>query len=426
MDQYAGTADDVRLNASEGIRGMATKPRSRRTIVQRVDGAKAFFQHEASGGIVLLAAALFGLVLQNSPMSWLYDGLLGTPVTVRVGALNLDKPLLLWINDGMMAVFFFLVGLEIKRELLVGELSNVKKAALPVIAALGGMLVPALIYSAINWTDDIALHGWAIPAATDIAFSIGVLALLGSRVPVSLKVFLLALAIIDDLGAIIIIAFFYTAHLSLEALALAGIGIVALAVLNARGVTSTAAYALVGLFIWVCVLKSGVHATLAGVVTALAVPLARPAGGGPGTLERLEEALAPWVRFGILPLFAFANAGVSLAGMTLADVTSAIPMGIALGLLIGKPLGIFGFSLAAIGLRLAGKPEGAAWSQLFGVAILGGIGFTMSLFIGTLAFVDAERAAEIRIGVLLGSLASAVAGYLVLRAVTPAPVAARP
>lgn len=418
MGQYAGTADDIRVNASEGTRRMVAKTRKRRTIVQRVDGAKAFFQHEASGGIVLLAAALFGLVLQNSPLSWLYDGLLETPVTVRVGGLNLDKPLLLWINDGMMAVFFFLVGLEIKRELVIGELSSTKKAALPAIAALGGMLVPALIYSAINWTDDIALHGWAIPAATDIAFAIGVLALLGPRVPVSLKVFLLALAIIDDLGAIIIIAFFYTAHLSLEALALAGLGIAALALLNAKDVTRIAPYVLVGLFIWVCVLKSGVHATLAGVITALAVPVTRAPGEQHGTLERVEEALGPWVKFGVLPLFAFANAGVSLTGMTLAHVTSAIPMGIALGLLIGKPIGIFGFSLGAIGLRLAGKPEGATWAQLLGVAILGGIGFTMSLFIGMLAFVDATRAAEIRIGVLMGSIASALAGYLFLRAVT--------
>lgn len=394
---------------------------ARKLIAARVNGAKAFFTHEAAGGIVLLAAAMFGLALQNSPGSWLYDGLLGTPVTVRVGALNLDKPLLLWINDGMMAVFFFLVGLEIKRELVVGELSSTKRAALPVIAAVGGMVVPALIYAVINWTDDIALHGWAIPAATDIAFAIGVLALLGSRIPLSLKVFLLALAIIDDLGAIIIIAFFYTAHLSVEALVLAGIGIAALVLLNVRGVTRIAPYVLVGLFIWVCVLKSGVHATLAGVVTALAVPLTRAPGEQHGTLERLEEALGPWVKFLVLPLFAFANAGVSLSGMTLAQVTGPIPMGIALGLFIGKPIGIFSFSLAAIGLGFAGKPLGTTWAQIFGVAILGGIGFTMSLFIGMLAFVDTERAADIRVGVLLGSLASAVAGYLFLRAVTAPP-----
>jgi len=395
----------------------------RKTIAQRVDGAKAFFQHEASGGIVLLIAALLGLLMQNSPASPLYDGLLHTHASLRVGSIGLDKSLLHWINDGLMAVFFFLVGLEIKRELVVGELSSLQRAALPFIAALGGMIVPAAIYAAFNWNDPVALHGWAIPSATDIAFAIGVLALLGSRVPVALKVFLLALAIIDDLGAIIIIAIFYTAHLSVEALALAAAGIATLAILNARGVTRTAPYVLVGIFIWLCVMQSGVHATLAGVATALAVPLTRPAGGGHGTLERLEEALGPWVKFAVLPIFAFANAGVTLAGITLEHVLSPIPMGIALGLLIGKPVGIFGFTLAAIGMRIARRPENATWPQLFGVAILGGIGFTMSLFIGMLAFTDATSAAEIRVGVLLGSFASALAGYLYLRSVTKLPAA---
>ncbi len=262
------------------------------------------------------------------------------------------------------------------------------------------------------------MRGWAIPAATDIAFAVGVLALLGPRIPAPLKIFLLALAIIDDLGAIIIIAVFYTASLSLIALALAAVGLAALALLNHRGVTAIWPYVLIGLCIWVCVMESGVHATLAGVATALAVPLTAAPGHSESTLERLELALGPWVRFGVLPVFAFANAGVSLAGMTLAHVTSAIPMGIMLGLLIGKPIGIFGFSFAAIRMRLARRPAGATWAQIFGVAILGGIGFTMSLFIGMLAFTDAERAAEIRIGVLLGSLAAALAGYLFLRAVT--------
>lgn len=403
---------------------MASEPR--KTINQRFNGALAFMQHDAASGIVLLAAAILGLILQNSALSWLYDGLLHTPVSVRVGALMVDKPLLLWINDGLMAIFFFLVGLEIKRELVVGELSTMKQASLPVIGALGGMIVPALIYSAFNWNDDIALHGWAIPAATDIAFAVGVLALLGPRVPTSLKVFLLALAIIDDLGAIVIIAVFYTAHLSLEALALAAIGVATLAILNFRGVTRIAPYALVGLFIWLCVLKSGVHATLAGVATAFAVPLTIPAGDTQSPLVKLEESLHPWVAFGVLPLFAFANAGVSLAGMTLADVASPIPMGIALGLFLGKPVGIMGFSLIGIGLRFAGKPEGTTWAQFLGVSVLGGIGFTMSLFIGTLAFVDAERAAEIRIGVLLGSITSAIVGYLILRRVTPAVVSVNP
>lgn len=396
---------------------MATK----KPQTQRLAGALAFFQHEAAGGIVLLAAAVLALAMQNSPASQLYDGLLETPLSLRIGAFELDKPLLHWINDGLMAIFFFLVGLEIKRELLVGELSTRQQAALPLLAAAGGMAVPALIYALINRGDAAALNGWAIPAATDIAFAVGVLALLGPRIPSSLKVFLLALAIIDDLGSIVIIAVFYTSALSLLALALAAVGIAALAALNRADVTSVAAYALVGLFIWVCVLESGVHATLAGVVTALAIPLKPARGEGHGMLERLEESLHPWVTFGVLPAFAFANAGVSLAGLTPAKLAGAIPLGIALGLFLGKPIGIFGCSLAAIRLRLAGKPDGATWAQLLGVAMLGGIGFTMSLFIGMLAFPGPEHAADIRIGVLLGSLASALAGYLVLRAVTPRP-----
>jgi len=399
---------------------------ARKTINQRFAGALAFMKHDAASGVILLGAALLALILQNSPASWLYDGLLHTPVTVGVGKVMIDKPLLLWINDGLMAIFFFLVGLEIKRELMVGELSSARQAALPVIAAVGGMVVPALIYSFINWQDDVALHGWAIPAATDIAFAVGILALLGPRVPTALKVFLLALAIIDDLGAIIIIALFYTDHLTVGALVLAGIGILVLAGFNMRGVTNVSAYALVGVFIWVCVLKSGVHATLAGVVTALAIPLTIPKGETQSPLVRLEESLHPWVTFGVLPLFAFANAGVSLAGMTLEHVFSEIPMGIALGLFLGKPIGIFGFALIAIALGTASKPDGSTWPQIFGVSILGGIGFTMSLFIGMLAFVDAERAAEIRIGVLLGSILSATVGYMVLRMVTPAVVSVKP
>ena len=387
---------------------------------RKFEGALAFVKHEAFAPIILLSAAILALLLANSPLSWLYDSLLHTPVTVGVGALMIDKPLLLWINDGLMALFFFLVGLEIKRELVVGELSKAKQAALPFIAAVGGMLIPALIYVFINWTDDIALNGWAIPAATDIAFAVGVLALLGSRVPPALKVFLLAVAIIDDLGAILIIAFFYTADLSAAALGLAAVGIAVLVMLNLRGVTRVAPYALVGLFIWICVLKSGVHATLAGVVTALAIPLVPAPGDQRSLLVKLEENLHPWVNYGVLPIFAFANAGVSLAGMSIDKVFGPIPMGIALGLFLGKPIGIFSFSYAAIHSGLAGKPEGSNWTQMVGVAWLGGIGFTMSLFIGMLAFVDAERATDIRIGVLLGSIASAIVGYMVLKwAATP-------
>jgi NhaA family Na+:H+ antiporter len=324
-----------------------------------------------------------------------------------------------------MAIFFFHVGLEIKRELVEGELSSVRQASLPAIGALGGMIVPALIYVALNFNDTKALHGWAIPTATDIAFAVGILALVGSRIPPALKIFLLALAIIDDLGAIIIIAFFYTSNLSLLALSFAGLGIAILFLLNRYSVTRTAAYVLAGILVWFCVLKSGVHATLAGVITALAVPLrtSDPTGritGGTPFAAKLQEALHPWVNFGVLPAFAFANAGVSLSGMTLAGLSAPIPLGIALGLLIGKPIGVFLFSRSAIALGIGSIPEGATWIQLFGVSILAGIGFTMSLFIGMLAFPDPAYAADIRIGVLMGSVTSAILGYLVLSRTKPA------
>ncbi|KAB2914792.1 MAG: Na+/H+ antiporter NhaA [Hyphomicrobiaceae bacterium] len=381
----------------------------------RLGGALAFFHHEAAGGLVLLAAAAAALLIDNSPLSWLYGLFLDTPVGVRVGPLSLEKPLLLWINDGLMAIFFFLVGLEIKRELVQGELSTFGQATLPAVAAAGGMAVPALIYALINAGNAATLRGWAIPSATDIAFAVGVLALLGNRVPSSLKLFLLALAILDDLGAIVIIALFYTEHLSWLSLALAGAGIALLWALNARGVTRLAPYLLTGVFIWVCVLKSGVHATLAGVVVALAIPLTAKSADEPSLLEQLEESLHPWIAFGVLPLFAFANAGVSLHGLSLARLMEPVPLGIAAGLFLGKTAGIFAATLAAIKSGLAPKPEGAGWDQIFGVAVLGGIGFTMSLFIGTLAFADAASAAQVRVGVLAGSLLSAVTGYAVLR-----------
>jgi NhaA family Na+:H+ antiporter len=378
-------------------------------------GALAFLQHEAAGGLVLLAAAAAALIVNNSPLEWLYDRLLDTPVGVRVGTLAIDKPLLLWINDGLMAVFFFLVGLEIKRELLRGELSTFGQAALPTVAALGGMAVPALIYVAINAGDAVALRGWAIPSATDIAFAVGVLALLGDRVPPSLKVFLLALAILDDLGAILIIAAFYTADLHWLSLLLAAGGSLLLLALNRRGVTRPAPYLLTGAFIWVCVLKSGVHATLAGVIVAIAVPLDANGKEEPSLLEQLEKSLQPWVAFAILPLFAFANAGVSLAGLSPGRLIEPVPLGIALGLLIGKPVGIFGATWLGIVTGLASKPEGTSWTQLLGVGLLAGIGFTMSLFIGMLAFSEPVHAAQLRLGVLAGSVLAAIAGYLVLR-----------
>ena len=386
---------------------------------QRKGGALEFIHHEAAGGVILLAAAVVAILLENSTWAWLSDALLDTPVSVRVGALSLDKPLLLWINDGLMAIFFFLVGLELKRELLRGELSSVSQAVLPAAAAIGGMLVPALFYVALTSSDPAALRGWAIPAATDIAFAVGVLALLGSRVPSSLKIFLLALAIIDDLGAIIIIALFYTGSLSWLSLGLAAIGLGVLAMLNARDVQRLAPYVLTGIFIWVCVLKSGIHATLAGVLVALAIPMSPHADaqdeGTPSLLESVEHALHPWVKFCVLPAFAFANAGVSFAGMSFSSLLQPIPLGIAAGLFLGKQIGIFGAVWLLVKAGLARLPEGATWPQLYGVAMLGGIGFTMSLFIGTLAFPSPAHAASLRLGVIAGSLLSAVAGYAVLR-----------
>jgi NhaA family Na+:H+ antiporter len=388
-------------------------------MVKKIDvkrGAQAFFEHEAAGGIILIFAAILALILDNSPISWLYGKLLSTPVVIQIGALAIDKPLLLWVNDGLMAIFFFLVGLEIKREIIEGRLSSTDQAALPVVAAIGGMLIPAAIYFAFNHNDPEAIKGWAIPAATDIAFALGILALLGSRVPVALKVFLLALAIIDDLGAIIIIALFYTSELSVSVLGIAAAGIAVLSFLNYRGVTRTSAYLVTGLIIWVCVLKSGVHATLAGVVIALFIPISsKNENDGEAPLKRIEHGLAPWVAFGVMPIFAFANAGVDLSTLSLNNLFSTIPLGIALGLFVGKQIGIMGFVWAAVKLGISRLPDGVTWLQIYGVSALAGIGFTMSLFIGTLAFSDPEHAAAVRIGVLSGSTASALVGYFILR-----------
>ena len=344
-------------------------------LAKRVDlrrGAQAFFQHEAAGGIVLMAAAALALILDNSPLNWLYDMLLSTPVAIQIGALEINKPLLLWINDGLMAIFFFLVGLEIKREVIEGRLSSLRYAMLPVIAAVGGMVVPAMIYIALNQGDPEATRGWAIPAATDIAFALGVLALLGSRVPVALKVFLLTLAIIDDLGAIIIIALFYTSQLSLSVLAIAAVGVAVLAFLNYRGVRRVSPYLVTGLIIWVCVLKSGVHATLAGVVIALFIPLSGGKDEAASPLKQIEHGLAPWVAFGVMPVFAFANAGVALYGLSIDDFFSSIPLGIAAGLFIGKQIGIMAFVWAAVKLGISRLPDGVGWLQIYGVSMLAG------------------------------------------------------
>ena len=373
-----------------------------------------FAELESSGGILLIGCTLAALLWANSPWSHSYFELWHTKLTVGFAGQQLSQELHFWINDGLMAIFFFVVGLEIKREVVTGALSNRKNAILPVIAAIGGMIIPAMIYCAINWNDDAALRGWAIPAATDIAFAVGVLALLGNRVPPSLKIFLLALAIIDDLGAILIIAFFYTSDLSLTSLALAAFGMLMLVNLNHRNVLNVWPYLLVGVFVWLCVLKSGVHATVAGVATALTIPIAGPRGTKARPLETLEHALVPWVSFAIVPLFAFANAGVNLAGLSPTQMLGSVPLGIALGLFAGKAIGIYTFAITAIGAKLSDMPKGATRTQLFGVAVLGGIGFTMSLFIGTLAFPDPTRAADLRIGVLAGSIVSACVGYLIL------------
>ena len=376
---------------------------------------REFLRLEAAAGIILIGAAALALVLDNSPLKWLYDALLSTTVAVQVGKLEIAKPLLLWINDGLMAVFFLLVGLEIKREVLQGELSSLSQAALPGMAAIGGMLVPAAFYVGINLQTPETLRGWAIPAATDIAFALGVLALLGKRVPATLKIFLLAVAIMDDLGAIVIIAIFYTAELSALSLGLAVVGIVILILLNQLGVTRIAAYVVAGVFLWVCVLKSGVHATLAGVAIGFAIPLRAEDEEGHCPLTHLEHTLHPWVSYGILPLFAFANAGVSLSGLSLAALLEPIPLGIASGLFFGKQIGVLGFTALAILLGLSRKPAGATWMQFYGIALLTGVGFTMSLFIGTLAFEDPVHMARVRVGVISGSLLSALAGYAVLR-----------
>ncbi|WP_409431952.1 Na+/H+ antiporter NhaA [Litorimonas sp. RW-G-Af-16] len=374
-----------------------------------------FLRLETSAGFILMAVALLALIANNSPLSGFYSGFLATPVEIQFGAFEIAKPLLLWINDGLMAIFFFLVGLEIKKEVMEGELSSFDKASLPLFAALGGIIAPAAVYVFFNYTDPIAVQGWAIPAATDIAFALGVLALVGSRVPVSLKILLLAVAIIDDLAAIIIIALFYTQDLSLVALGWGGFGTLGLFILNRMGVMRITPYALIGVFVWACVLKSGVHATLAGVVTALAIPLKAKDPQASSPLHRAEHGLHIWVAFLILPLFAFANAGVSLKGVSFADLLAPLPLGIALGLFVGKQIGVFSFAWIAVKLGLAKLPNGANWPQVYAIACLTGVGFTMSLFIGTLAFEGDELLNSVRLGVLMGSLASGVLGYALLR-----------
>ncbi|SDK01967.1 Na+/H+ antiporter NhaA [Microbulbifer yueqingensis] len=376
-----------------------------------------FLQMESAGGILLIVAALVAIVLANSPLGRYYALLLQTPMEITIGEFSIDKPLLLWVNDGLMAVFFFMIGLELKRELLEGELSRRSQVILPGLGAIGGMLFPAAIYVAFNWDDPDALKGWAIPAATDIAFALGVLSLLGSRVPRSAKVFLTSLAIFDDIGAIIIIALFYTENISLFALTVAGSCLGALTVMKVVGVEHRRAYFAVGLVMWASLLKSGVHATLAGVLLAMFIPLKSRHQPGISPLKDLEQGLHPYVIYMILPLFAFANAGVDFGAMDERYFLHGVPLGIAVGLFVGNQVGIFSMCWLGIRLGLTELPRGMSWLALYGIAIICGIGFTMSLFIGSLAFEETgvDRFFDERVGILAGSLLSGVVGYLVLR-----------
>jgi len=384
-----------------------------------------FIKIESLSGFLLLTATIMALIWANSPYVHAYESLWQYKIGISIQNFELEKPLILWINDGLMAIFFLLIGLEVKRELLEGHLSSVKQIALPGIAAIGGMVVPAVIYLAFNAHDPIAVNGWAIPTATDIAFALGILSLLGKRVPVSLKIFLMALAIIDDLGAIVIIALFYTTDLSTLSIAVAALALLSLIAFNLFGVSKKAAYFIVGTILWISVLKSGVHATLAGVALAFTIPLHAKDeyNQAISPLKDIEHGLHFWVAFFILPLFAFVNAGVDVTQISLSQMTGSVPMGIMLGLFIGKQLGVFGFSWLAIKLKLASLPAGSSWRQLYGVSVLTGIGFTMSLFIVSLAFEhDDMFQFTDKLAILVASFASGIIGYLILKTHKPASV----
>ncbi|AGO16910.1 Na+/H+ antiporter NhaA [Glaesserella parasuis] len=381
---------------------------------------RKFLQLESASGILLLTFAMFAMLFANTPLKDLYFDFLSMPVSIQIGLFSIYKPLLMWVNDGFMAVFFVLIGLEVKREMMVGAISNYQRAIFPAIGALGGMIVPALVFTLINSDSPEFQQGWAIPMATDIAFALGVLGLLGKRVPFALKIFLLALAIIDDLGAIVVIAIFFSHELSTTALISAAIAIAVLIIMNRMRVTAICAYMVVGLILWASVLKSGVHATLAGVIIGFCVPLKGKNGEEP--LAHFEHLLAPWCSFVILPLFAFSNAGVSLAGMSLSTLFSPLTMGVALGLLVGKTLGVFSFSFLAVKLGIAQLSEGINFKQIFAVSVLCGIGFTMSMFLAGLAFggdeADGQFISLARLGILIGSGISAVLGYYLLKLCT--------
>lgn len=377
---------------------------------------KRLLKNEATGGVILIIAAVIAMFLANNASTQqTYQSILAMPVEFRFGALDISKDLLLWINDALMALFFLMIGLEVKHELVSGSLATRERAMFPLIAAIGGMIAPGVIYALLNHSDPIAVHGWAIPAATDIAFALGILALLGSRVPPALKMFLMALAVIDDLGAILIIAFFYTQDLSLTALSVAAGAVVVLALLNRFGVRNVSVYLLVGMVLWVAVLKSGVHATLAGVIVGFFIPIKKESGHSPAVA--LAHGIAPWVSWLILPLFAFANAGVSLSGVSVEGLFTSVPLGIILGLFVGKPLGITLICWLAVKLRIAAMPEGTRMQDIAAIGVLCGIGFTMSIFIASLAFDAAheELVTMAKLGILAGSVISAVVGYTLLR-----------
>lgn len=381
-------------------------------LIQKI---KKFLAFEAAGGIVLAIAAFAAMIIANSPLHDWYVSFIHAPVVVQIGDLIIDKDAHHWINDGLMAVFFFLVGLELKREVLVGELSNIKQIILPAAAAVGGMLVPALVYTAFNYSNPVHLSGWAIPAATDIAFAIGILSLLGSRVPNALKIFLVSIAIFDDIGAILIIALFYTSDLSITALLIAGACLPFLYILNRRNVTTITPYVFFGIIMWIAVLKSGVHATLAGVLLALFIPMVDADDPEHSPLEEIEHDLHGTVAFAILPLFAFANAGISLQGAGFDQLFHPVPFGIAAGLFIGKQVGIMLMCWMIIKVGLAELPNGTNFKQIYGVSLLCGVGFTMSLFISGLAFGGTTDGFDPRLGIMLGSIISGVAGYLLLK-----------
>ena len=378
-----------------------------------------FLKLESAGGILLLFSAAVAMLLANSPLSSQYNDFLNLPVSLQIGSFSINKTLIHWINDGFMAVFFVLVGMEVKKELFEGTLSSYRQAIFPAIAAVGGMIVPALVYWFIAKQDPSLANGWAIPMATDIAFALGIMALLSKQVPLPLKIFLLALAIIDDLGAIVVIALFFSHELSVQALIFSGISILTLVLLNRFRVSALCAYMVVGTILWASVLKSGVHATLAGVIIGFCIPLKGKKGEQP--LHDFEHILAPWSSFVILPLFAFANAGVSFDGIDVSMISSPLLLAIACGLIIGKPVGVFGFSYISVKLGLAKLPDGIKFKQIFAVAVLCGIGFTMSMFLASLAF-DADAGESVstlsRLGILLGSTVSATLGYLFLKQTT--------